>query len=85
MEDFEKEIDKVISGEIQLANSNILISPEKVNLYLKSNGLEQGNFDSNGWDWDFWMEYFKEGKKFILAGSGWYNNGLSFYSERGKD
>lgn len=25
------------------------------------------------------MEYFKEDKKFILAGSGWYNNGLSFY------
>lgn len=81
MEDFEKEIDKVLSGEITLANSNVLISPEKVNLYLKSNGLEQGNFDSNGWDWDFWMEYYKENKKFILAGSGWYNNGLSFYSE----
>ena len=81
MEDFEKEIDKVISGEIQLANSNILMSPEKVNVYLISEGLEQGNFDSNGWDWDFWMEYFKGDKKFILSGSGWYNNGLSFYSE----
>lgn len=81
MEDFEKEIDKVISGELQLANSNVLISPEQVDLYLKSNGLEQGDFDSNGWDWDFWMEYFKADRKFILAGSGWYNNGLSFYSD----
>jgi hypothetical protein len=81
MEDFEIEIDKVLSGEITVTNSHVLISPEEVNLYLQSEGLEQGNFDSNGWDWDFWMEYFKGDKKFILAGSGWYNKGLSFYSE----
>lgn len=82
MKDFESLIDKVISGELQTVNSGeVLISPEVVNTYLKSNGLDQGDFDSNGWDWDFWMTYYKGDKKFTLAGSGWYNNGLSFYSE----
>ena len=82
MEDFKTLIDKVISGELQNVNSDgVLISPGKVDMYLKREGLEQGNFDSNGWDFDFWMEYFKDGKKFTLSGNGWYNNGLSFYSE----
>lgn len=78
MEDFENEIDKVLSGEINLANSHELISPNKVDEYLKSVGCKEEDFESNGWDWDFWMTYSKDGKKFILAGSGWYNNGLSF-------
>lgn len=79
MEDFTKEIDKVLSGEIKVANTETLISPETINIYLKKEGLEQGNFDSNGWDWDFWMEYIREDKTYILSGSGWYNRGLSFY------
>ena len=78
MEDFKKEIDKVLSGEIKLANTNTLLSPDVVDSYLKESGLEQGDFDSNGWDWDFWMEYLKEDKTYVLSGSGWYNNGLSF-------
>lgn len=81
MKDFEGSIDKVLSGELQSVNSGeVLISPELVSIYLKSQGLEEGNFDSNGWDWNFWAEYLKEDKKFVLAGSGWYNKGLSFYS-----
>lgn len=78
MEDFIKEIDKVLSGEIKLANTQTLLSPDTIDSYLKESGLEQGNFDSNGWDWDFWMEYLKEDKTYVLSGSGWFNNGLSF-------
>jgi hypothetical protein len=82
MEDFKKEIDKVLSGEIKLANTETLTSPDKIDSYLKESGLEQGNFDSNGWDWDFWMEYGKEDKVYILAGSGWYNTGLQFFLKK---
>lgn len=78
MEDFKKEIDKVLSGEIKLASTDKLISPDLVDGYLISEGLEQGNFDSNGWDWDFWMEYIKGDLTYILSGSGWYNRGLTF-------
>lgn len=82
MEDFKKEIDKVLRGEFSRASSNTLISPNEIDAYLKSEGLEQGNFDSNGWDWDFWMEYLSKDKRYILSGSGWYNTGLTFYLEK---
>ncbi len=78
MEDFKKEIDKVLSGEITTTESLTLVSPHEVDAYLTEEGLTQGDFDSNGWDWDFWMSYYKNGKKYFLAGSGWYNRGLSF-------
>ena len=78
MEEFKNEIDKVLSGEIKYTKSNILIAPEDVGQYLKSVGLEQEDFDSNGWDWDFWMTYSKDSKKYTLSGSGWYNRGLTF-------
>lgn len=79
MEDFKKEIDKVIQGEISSTTSNTLISPDDIDTYLKEEGLKQEDFESNGWYWDFWKEYTKDGKTYILGGSGWYNNGLSFY------
>ena len=79
MEDFQREIDKVLSGEITTTTTDILISPDKIADYLEEEGLTQDDFDSNGWDWDFWMRYdYKNGKKYILSGSGWYNRGLTF-------
>lgn len=78
MEEFKKEIDKVINGELESVTTKTLISPDTVDKYLQSIGLEQGNFDSNGWDWDYWMEYIKDDKYYVLSGSGWYNNGISF-------
>ena len=35
MEDFKKEIDKVLSGEIKLANTQTLLSPDTIDSYLK--------------------------------------------------
>jgi len=77
-EDFEREVDKVLSGELQTTTSITLVSPNDVDKYLKNEGLEQGDFDSSGWDWDFWMTYGKGEDRFELTGSGWYNNGLTF-------
>ena len=78
MEEFKEGIQKVLNGELQYVKSSVLLSPNDVHEYLESIDLEQGNFDSNGWDWDFWMSYTKDGVTYTLAGSGWYNNGLTF-------
>jgi hypothetical protein len=78
MEEFKKEIEKVINGEVEFAQSKTLISPDEADKYLQSIGFEQEEFDSNGWDWDFWMGYSKDEKSYVLSGSGWYNDGLSF-------
>lgn len=81
MEDFKKEIDRVIKGEITGAKSKILVSPDEVDKYLTSLGFVQEDFDSNGWSWDFWMSYSKDGIRYTLSGSGWYNTGLVFRND----
>lgn len=78
MEEFKEDIQKVLNGELQHVKSSILLSPKDVHEYLESIGLEQGDFDSNGWDWDFWMSYTKGDEEFTFSGSGWDNTGLTF-------
>ncbi len=35
-------------------------------------------FSTNGWQWDWWQHFVFKGRKFTLAGSGYYG-GLSFH------
>ena len=35
-------------------------------------------FSTNGWQWDWWQEFKHNGKRFTLAGSGYYG-GLNFH------
>ncbi len=78
METFRKQVIALLNGEFDAFKTGDLISPDKADQVLKSLGFEQEDFDSNGWDWDFWMGYSKDGVEYTLGGSGWYNNGLSF-------
>jgi len=78
MEEFKQQVEKLLQGEFDSFKTEELLSPDKADKILKDLGFEQGNFDSNGWDWDFWQDYEKDDVKYTLAGSGWYNNGLSF-------
>lgn len=75
---FSKEIDKVLNGELQEVASEIYISPDEIDSYLKSKGLEQGDLDTNGWNYDFWMNYSKDDKYYTLMGSGWYARRITF-------
>ena len=76
--DFEKEIDRVLNGETKSVTSEIWITPGDIDSYLQTKGVEQGDFDSNGWDYDFWMTYTFEDKRYTLAGSGWYGSTITF-------
>lgn len=78
MEDFKKQVKKLLDGDFDSFKTSDLIAPDKADQVLKSLGFEQKSFDSNGWQWDFWMEYSKDGNTYTLAGSGWYNDGLTF-------
>lgn len=35
-------------------------------------GFEVGDFESNGWQWDFWQPFKLNGESFMLSGSGYY-------------
>jgi hypothetical protein len=42
-------------------------------------GVEkEGDFSSNGWDWDWWQNFTYDEKSFTLFGSG-HHGGHSFY------
>lgn len=75
---FSKEIDKVLNGELQEVASEVYISPDKIDDYLKSKGLEQGDLDTNGWQYDFWMNYSDGTKSYTMMGSGWYATNITF-------
>ena len=78
MKEFKEQLSKVLNGEITSFKTSALMSPDEADTILKEYGLEEGDLDTNGWDWDFWMTYYKDDVKYCLSGSGWYNRGLTF-------
>ena len=75
---FKAQIEQVLEGEIDTCTSDTLISPDVAVAYLKSLGLEEGDMNTNGWQWDFWIPFNTTNKKYYLCGSGYYNRGLTF-------
>ncbi len=75
--DLEEQINKVILGEIEEYNSDFA-TLDDVKSYLESVGFEEGEFDSNGWQWDFWQYMMNDKQEnYIISGSGYYG-GVSF-------
>lgn len=47
------------------------ISPSQLKDILENDlGFEEVNFESNGWEWDFWMAMRKDGVDYMIAGTG---------------
>ena len=77
MEEFKKEIDKVLSGEIESAGSKTLISPADVDEYLRSVVVvEDVNYESSFWD--YWFYYDIDHKEYTLTYNSWDYKGLTF-------
>ena len=54
------------------------IPPAEVITVMEEEGYElQEDWDTNGWDHDFWMYFIKDEKTFMFAGS-WYYGSYSF-------
>ena len=43
-------------------------------------GADDDDFETNGWDWDWWQHFLHNGTGYTLHGSGFYG-GLSFERE----
>jgi hypothetical protein len=42
---------------------------------LKANGFEvEEEWETNGWDVDFWIYLTKDNKRFLISGSWYYGN-----------
>lgn len=80
-QEFKDKIQLVLDGKEKEVTSGTLISPHHVDEYLESLGLSDRYIDTNGWDWDFWATYNYKGRKIVMAGSGWINDGITIYEE----
>jgi len=71
-ENFEKGVDIVSRGEMDklLGFGTVEICQ---NSLKKMGFVSQEDFGTNGWQWDYWETWKKDGKYFILSGCG--NNG----------
>lgn len=73
-----EQVEKMTNEELGLDLSDKGINPYQLKTLLTEFGYEESGFDSNGWQWDFWM-YMKrtDGKyfdstceKLVVAGCG---------------
>lgn len=47
------------------------ISPSQLKDILENDlGFEEVDFDTNGWQWDFWITTRKDGVDYMIAGTG---------------
>ena len=62
----------VLAGRIKEFKTT-LVSPSKVIEFIEEKGGEQHTpFETNGWDWDYWIHVEHGGHHYTVAGSGYY-------------
>jgi hypothetical protein len=76
LQEMREGIDKVVSGEIQSFRSGFLPPSEFVD-YIEGKYSQQDDFDTNGWDYDYWIRFTINDKKYTVYGSGYYG-GVTF-------
>lgn len=78
-EEMKKNVDAVISGDKPYAHL-LYTKPNDVIVYLKSIGYDVSNhdIDTNGWQWDYWINFEINNKKYMLSGDGFYQDSATF-------
>ena len=63
--------DLLLKGEI--SNFETLLSPGDITHLLGERGWDTNDdFDSNGWQWDFWFTMSKDNATVSISGCGYY-------------
>ena len=70
-------IDSVLKGQIEHFEHD-LGTPDMAARYLENKGWTKGELETNGWDYDWWLPFTKDGKSFTAFGRGYYG-GFEFY------
>lgn len=77
-----KLIQKVLDG-IEDSVQFPFVSPDEASQIIEKLGaIDNEDFDSNGWDWDWWKEFTLGDKEYILGGSGYYGTTIQFCEKR---
>lgn len=72
-------IESVINGDTEKV-SLLVVRPGDVISYLqdKYDISDDYDFDTNGWEWDFWQKYDVNGNTYQLSGDGYYSKSITF-------
>lgn len=65
------QINHVISGALEEYDGES-VAPSQIKDYMEAQGWECGDLDTNGWEYDWWLNFTKGGKKLTACGSGYY-------------
>ncbi len=71
------DIQSVVSGEKKVVYL-LGVSPSEVKMHLESLGFKCKDIETNGWEWDFYFKAFLNDKKYIVSGSGYYSDSVTF-------
>ena len=79
MDEVKENIEKVLNGSLDRWSSAETHIPVRdlVEMTKKIEGVEEGDFETNGWQWDWWACFSYKEKSYTMSGSGYYG-GLSF-------
>ena len=73
-------LNRVVSGELEIWRSGHHFPLGLLLQTLEEDGFDTflDEMDTNGWQWDYWVNVEKDGKEFTVGGSGYYG-GFAFY------
>lgn len=71
IQEFMQRMEKNPEAKECLDFSNQGISPSQLKNILEDDlGFEEVDFDTNGWQWDFWITMRKDGVGYAISGTG---------------
>lgn len=62
-----KQCIKELETKKTISLNDTTLNPYNITSILEELGYEEVNFDSNGWEWDFWFTFVKNGAKDIVV------------------
>lgn len=71
---FKTQLHLLESGEVNEIRIPLL-RPSQIEDTLEDEGFfSEENIEVNGWQWDYWWSFEKEGVEYSVSGDGYYNN-----------
>lgn len=69
----EEQLKDFLDGKVNVVKlDNSAVSPIANALEKLGATVDHDNFDTNGWQWDWWLPAKYQGKKISLSGCGYY-------------
>lgn len=69
-----RRLDEVIDGaseHMELPLIGVQIPPDKIQAHMTAKGFAgDGAMETNGWLWDWWLTYKRDGKNYVITHGG---------------